>query len=255
LSSTEPLGFAVFLNEGMRLVREAEKEAITLRLMGALAVRNHSHEFGNLFGETRKPTDIDFVTYGAQRHVVKDFMTRMNYEPDNRIISLFGGTRHIYYDRSGRWHVDLFMDKLEFCHTIELTDRLKLDTPTIPLADIVLEKMQIVQINEKDLKDTAVLFREHEVARSDREQINGEYIAGILSRDWGFYYTVVQNLEKSKGFVSAQDLPGEDKSIIRSRIDKLLSMIEDEPKNGKWKMRARIGPRMKWYRDVEEVTR
>lgn len=131
---------------------------------------------------------------------------------------------------------------------------MELDFPTITPSDLLLEKMQIVQITEKDLKDTMILLREHEIKEHENDVINTKYIAKLLSNDWGFYYTVTTNLKKTKEFLNFFDaLTDEDKNIISEKIDKLLDYIEREPKSLKWKARAKIGTRKKWYREVETI--
>lgn len=131
---------------------------------------------------------------------------------------------------------------------------MELDFPTITPSDLLLEKMQIVQITEKDLKDTMILLREHEIKEHENDVINTKYIAKLLSNDWEFYYTVTTNLKKTKEFLNFFDaLTDEDKNIISEKIDKLLDYIEREPKSLKWKARAKIGTRKKWYREVETI--
>jgi hypothetical protein len=116
--------------------------------------------------------------------------------------------------------------------------------------------MQIVQINEKDIKDTVVIMREHDVGDLDNETVNARYIARTLSDDWGFYYTVTTNLGKVKNSLSSvQVLSDQDRADVSSKIDKLVSCIEEQPKSMRWKMRAKIGTKKKWYNDVEEVVR
>jgi len=152
--------------------------------------------------------------------------------------------------------LDVFFDRLEMCHTIDFMDQLEVDYPTISLANLLLEKMQIVQLNEKDAIDTVVLLREHDVGKVDDQTINLEYISRLLSKDWGFYYTVTTNLKRIRDeFLPSYDLSGEDKTDVEHKIDTLLERVEKKPKSLRWKMRARIGAKKKWYRDVEELYR
>jgi hypothetical protein len=168
--------------------------------------------------------------------------------------------REIYVDPHGQRHsVDVFYDKLDFCHPVEFKGRLELDSPTIPLSDIVLEKLQIVEINEKDLKDLMIIFLEHPVGGGEqaaREEIDGRYIAKRFSGDWGFYYTANLNFDKILAFLPRYDAFTPDhRRTIAGRIAELRELIEHAPKSTAWKMRARIGPRKKWYRDVAEEYR
>ena len=147
---------------------------------------------------------------------------------------------------------DSFFDKLAFCHTINFAGRLELDSPTITLGDLLLEKMQIVEINEKDIKDTLIMLREHEIQESEKESVNARYIAKLLSDDWGFYHTATTNLDKVKSHLDKfTSLSDEDRQDIRSKVDILLGAIEKEPKSMKWQMRAKIGTRKIWYTKVE----
>ncbi len=116
--------------------------------------------------------------------------------------------------------------------------------------------MQIVQINEKDLKDTTVLLLEHDIGNGDNDIINADYVAKILASEWGFYYTVTVNLGKVKDYVERYTSLGQDdRALVKGRIDKLLESFNRAPKSMSWKMRAKVGPKKKWYRDVEEVDR
>jgi hypothetical protein len=116
--------------------------------------------------------------------------------------------------------------------------------------------MQIVNLEQKDMIDTTMLLREHDVGNAGPETIDAPYIARRLSDDWGFYYTCTTNLKKvNDKLATYQELKQEDREDVNKKIEKLLKIIEDEPKTMRWKLRARIGPSKKWYRDVEEVRR
>jgi len=246
-----------FVQEALRIIGEAEKRGILLRLLGATAIKFHSPRFGYLYEDMQRAlTDLDLISYGRFRPLLKDFVKSLGYTADDRFIALHGHKRQLYYDETNKRTVDIFLDKLEFCHVINFAGRIELDNPTITLADILLEKMQIVQINEKDIKDTIIMLREHEVGEIEKETVNAKYITKLLSNDWGFYYTVTTNLGKVRDFLPEfKALSESDRSDVASKIDKLLTYIEKEPKSFSWKMRARVGPSKKWYTEVEEISR
>lgn len=243
-----------FVEEGLRVINMAQEEGILLRLMGATAIMVHCSKYRYLFGSLgRSLTDLDFMTYGKFRKKLEKFFVRLGYAPDKRTLYHHGDTRHKYFDNRNHRAVDVFFDELAFSHTVNLEDRLELDSPTITLSDLLLEKMQIVQINEKDIKDTVIMLREHEIQNGEEEVINARFIARTLADDWGFCYTVTTNLDKAKRFLNLfSALTVEDRQDVRSKIDALLKTIEDEPKSMKWQMRAKIGLRKKWYTEVEE---
>jgi hypothetical protein len=134
---------------------------------------------------------------------------------------------------------------------------LDLEPFTIPLADMLLEKMQIVHINEKDIIDTIMLLREHEIGEGNMpETIDAQYIATLLSKDWGFYYTFTTNLARVQEKVTnTQELSEDDRIDVGKKIRALSDILEKQPKTFGWKMRAKIGTKNKWYKDVEEVRR
>ena len=245
----------------LEIVDSAEQHGIHLRLLGAVAFRIHCPAHQDLqVSMNRVLTDLDFAAYYKQEKAIdKFFMSDMDFE--SQTASLTPGLmigRKIFYDRRDeRPHVDIFFDKLNMCHVVSWEKgRLELDKPTLALADLMLEKLQIVHINEKDVKDVMMLLLEHDVGDGDKEVVNGQYISKIMAKDWGFYYTTTTNLNKIKSMLGQYDaLTPADCEIISTRIDKLVGMIEDEPKSLSWKLRAKVGTKKQWYNDVEEVER
>jgi len=258
MEAIDPEREARFYNEALSIVKRGEEVGILFRLLGAIAVNYHCPQHHYLYKEmARAFTDIDLITYSKYRPKMKKFFTDLGYTPYERLIaSPAGQYRHIYWSEEKGWQVDVFFDALHMCHKVDFRGRLELDSPTIALADIILEKMQIVEINLKDIKDAICLLLEHDVGDREEEMVNGAYISKVLSDDWGYYYTVTTNLNKVKAFLGEFDvLTKEDREVVSSRIDRLLIMIEEAPKSFKWKARARIGPKTKWYNVVEEVYR
>jgi hypothetical protein len=244
----------MIINNAKKLIETANEKGLFLRVLGAIAFRIHCPKFGHLLGKSRAITDIDFMAYSKQMNKIERHIVEHGYEMRPPSIAALAARRRIFYDRKNGVTIDVFFDKLEMCHDIDFRGRLEVDYPTIPLAEMLLEKLQIVQINEKDVKDLIILFREHEIGDNDKEIINAKYIAKLLSKDWGFYYTATTNLKKIKSLLGHyRTLVGTDKEFIESRIDKLLDIIEREPKSLGWKLRAKIGTKKVWYRKVEEI--
>jgi len=226
-----------------------------MRLMGATAIYYRCPNSRSIIDVMNRPlTDLDFVTSSKYVRHIPDFFANLGYEGNDRVNALFGLRRQIYTDARSRRHVDVFVDKLSFCHQIDLTDRLEVDPITLGLADLLLEKMQIVKMNEKDAKDSVILLLNHDLSDHDGDDINAGYIATLLAADWGFYYTVTTNLKKTAEYAdSLTILDSEQKNVIRTRIHSLLERIERQNKSLGWKVRARIGTSKKWYDDPEDV--
>jgi hypothetical protein len=246
---------AKYVRKGLEIVETARKESIELRLLGAVAVKIQSPKLRKFHEDMmdRQATDLDFIAYSKDRNKIKKLFEKLKYTPIKTVLPM--ENRDLFIENDGV-KVDVFYDKLAMCHAIDFTHRLEVDYPAISIADIILEKTQIVKINEKDIKDLIILFAEHEVGSGDNRMINSSYISKLLAKDWGFYYTVTTNLKLVRDQflgkwkdASAQEYLDK----VGPRIDKLLRQIEVEPKSMGWKMRQSVGTKKKWYKDVEEV--
>lgn len=249
------------------LVREAEVMAdglkgtgILARLLGATAIRMHAHQYTELHEALgRQLSDIDFASYSQQREKIEQYFTKeLKYQMLGAAITPgLLMDRCIFFDETGaKPRVDVFLDKLQMNHLIDFRGRLETYYPTIPITELVLEKLQIVRINEKDIKDLIVLFLAHEIGESGSDTVDAKYIAKLLSKDWGFYYTVSSNLKKLEPMTKKYEVLNEDfRREVLSKARRLEEYIEREPKNTKWKIRAKVGPSVSWYNEVEEVER
>jgi hypothetical protein len=259
-SSKDSASSSEFIGEALRIVKEGEERNIPLRLMGGFAIRLHCPNNEHLYELLdRKPAyDLDFVTYSKHRPSMKQLFADLGYAPMVSMALLFGTgkTRAVYKDDNHNRSVDVFFDKLEMCHVIEFKDRLELDNPTISLSDLLLQKIQICKINEKDIKDVMILLREHQIGETDKESVNVGYISKLLSRDWGFWFSAVTNLKKTREFLADyKALKDTDQKDIETKIAEILKALEDEPKSVQWKLRSKIGTSKKWYTEVEELIR
>jgi len=248
-----------FVDEAEKLVERAQAKGVFIRILGSTAFRIHSPGYVAIHESMDRPlTDIDFMAYSKQDRQLEAFFVAEGYSPMVAALTpeLFA-TRRIYTHPSNGIHIDVFLDDLSMCHKVPFRNRLEIDSPTIPLAELVLEKTQIIQLADKDIKDMLILLAAHPVGDNDKETINGKYIADLLGKDWGFYYTNKLNLAKIRNGLSVhrQLFPEQDAKNIEARIDLLTRMIEEAPKSLKWKTRAALGPKVKWYNDVDEVER
>jgi len=248
-----------FEHAAVRIAEAAKSEGIPLRVLGACAIRIQCGESKRLLDEMQRAiSDLDFISYGKYEPKVTPFFTKLGYRVDGDVSKyyshLYGMLRDRFKDPNTGSTLDVFYDRLQMCHTVDLTKRLEVDFPTISLTDLLLEKMQIVQINKKDLDDMVVLLMSHSVSDSDQKSVNRKYLAQVLSEDWGFYYTVTTNLQKLKEYAAAYFARTGTTDSVGKKVDELLQSIEAHPKAFKWKMRAKIGNRQKWYNDVDEVS-
>jgi hypothetical protein len=245
---------ADYVERALDLVEKAAARGIELRILGSLAYRLHCPRNLALFEAMKRDlTDIDFAARGDQRRDVRQFLADLGYEIDQDLLVTTEGKRYAFQDPGTGLVVDVFFDELYFCHPIPLRDRLALDSPTITPTDLLLEKMQIVEINPKDIKDSLVLLLEHDLQTDTQDAIDADYIARVLGDDWGFFHTVTTNLTRlSRDATEDGWLDDAQAHVVRSRIGELLATIEAAPKSTRWRLRARVGTRKRWYQEVAE---
>jgi hypothetical protein len=237
---------------------EAARRGVTLRLIGSLAVSlrcETTRHLSELLGR-RMPRDIDFVGYAAQSEAIEKLFASRGYllHPAVRNSREWGVKRLIYTDATGH-KVDVFLDELVMAHTITFAGRLEGEERTVSLADLLLSKLQIQRITENDLIDMVVLLGGAGFGPGE-DEIDLVYIAGIMAADWGFHRTTLANLAKFDQAVERYGaLPRDVADTVRARGRQLAAAIESEPKTARWRLRARIGTRVPWYEDVEEVDR
>jgi hypothetical protein len=243
-------------DEMQRIVSEAQKQDIFLRLIGGLAVKAHCPHAGHRALEREYP-DIDFVTdkTGAKR--LTDFLPAMGYTPNKTFNTLSGDRRQLYYDEPRGRQIDVFIGDFEMCHKLPLADRLDVEPLTIPLAELFLSKAQVVQLNRKDVLDLLALLVDHEVGPQDEETINTQVIADLCANDWGLYTTILMTIRKLDDVLDGGDIELDKSQVqtIRGRLATIQGTMEAAPKSLAWKMRAKVGTRVRWYEEVEEVQR
>ncbi len=255
------------LAEALRIVGVADREGVLLRLMGGMAVRAHAPEWTHR--TRRREVDIDFATRSKDRKAAFALLEREGYTPDKRHNALFGQHQGYFMDAARKRPVDILVDKLEMCHRIEFGDRLGRSTPTLPVAELLLSKLQIVKINRKDVLDAIILLAEHPLGQDDGEvdstkglsAINIPRVLSFTSNDWGWWRTVTGNLEVLAQYLDSEfteadvDVGGHRPVLFdpRAQLEGLRSAIIDAPKSTRWKLRAAIGERQQWYHLPEEV--
>ena len=242
------------IDEMYRVINAAREQNILLRVVGGLAVRVHSVDPQRFIA--REYADIDFVVEKIEYNKLALFFNSVGYIPNKQFNLLNGTRRQIYFDRSSDRHIDVFVGDFEMCHKIPLKDRLHLDPITIPLAELLLSKTQIVELNRKDAFDIINLIFNNEVGSDDRK-INLGRIAELCVSDWGLYKTNSINLERVENIVKNEDLSlsDEERQLLLGRIHQIQHVLDEIEKPLAWQLRDRVGTRVRWYIEVEEVDR
>lgn len=240
------------LTEAQRLLAVAQTIDLPVRALGGAAIALR-------VGERMPPSlrraiaDIDLATPKRAGRQVEDFLLTVGYEPNQAFNSMNGARRLLFYDsRHGR-QLDVFVGVFEMCHEIPLEARMLLEPRTLPLAELLLTKLQIRKLNAKDRNDLYALFSCCQVEDRDGEAINANRIAELCAEDWGLYRTTTINLDRLQEERVAVDLSEPERERLSTGLDRLRLVIEAHPKSRRWKLRARVGDRVRWYEDPEEV--
>jgi Uncharacterised nucleotidyltransferase len=241
------------VDEARRLLDVAAGEGATISLLGGVAIRLRADEVPEALDRNYK--DLDFVVPKGRGRDASKLLSASGYEPEASFNAMNGHERLLFHDLEHARQVDVFVGSFRMCHVIPLTERLAPGEPTVPLAELLLTKLQIVELNEKDVRDTALLFHGHEVADHDGDAVNAGRIAELCSGDWGLWRTITANLARCDELLADYDLPEEDRRRVSARITAVLEQIESAPKSRGWKLRAKIGERKRWYELPEEVER
>ena len=236
-----------------RLINAASESQIKLRAFGGLAILVHSQKDSRYF--RRDAPDIDLIVSKNERQKLESFFRSVGYSPDKQFNLLNGMRRQIYYRESDDLRIDILVGDFEMCHKLPLENRLQVDPVTIPMAELLLSKAQIVELNHKDAFDIISLLLNNEVGLEKDGRIGSDRIAWLCAHDWGLHKTTSINLERVKETFLAENLGlnPETREVVLSRISQIQSAMEAEEKPVAWRLRDRVGTRVRWYSEVEEV--
>jgi hypothetical protein len=244
--------------EAAAIVGDAQRRGVTVRVVGSTGIRMHCDAASAAMdGSARDAKDIDLLVSARQRAPLRRLLEENGYVTDRDVLVAMEGMRLCFRHPRRAIDVDVFVDKLEFCHTIELERRLDQHPTTLAAADLLLQKLQLHELTNNDLLDASIVLATHPVVdgEASAEEIDGGYIARLLSRDWGFHHDAVANLGQLRTALVAGDavpLAPQHRSRARGGADALAAMIEAAPKSRGWRLRARVGERMQWWDDVNE---
>jgi hypothetical protein len=245
---------ADILAEARHVLAGCAAHDVSARLAGGLAVAMHQH-LATPPELQRSYADIDIVIGRKDGRAAKMALLELGYVPNDRFNALRGDRRLLFYDTANGRQVDVFVGTFAMCHKLDLSGRLNLLPDTLCIADLMLTKLQIVEINAKDLIDAAQLLRNHRLSRADEahlDELSLDRLCAVTSNDWGWYTTLSDNLAKLAVF-ARDTLAGPDQVVVAERTKAIQQAIDEPGKSLRWKARARIGRHAPWYELPEEV--
>jgi hypothetical protein len=235
--------------EAGRIASAATTARMGVKLMGGAGIHLHSPS-AHRPPLRRKYGDLDYVISKRDRKAALAFFPSLGYEANERFNLMQGDRRLYFYDAEHGRQLDVFIDSIRMSHIIDLRDRLDHEGPCCSPADLLLSKLQIFEVNRKDLVDVTALLLDHPVAGNSDEAIDAAYIARLTAEDWRLYHALEVNIEKLRATLEELDV---DRDLVRSRLDEIWKAVEAHSKPLKWKLRAQVGERVSWYELPEEV--
>jgi hypothetical protein len=235
-------------DEAVRIVAAAAAAGVELRLLGGIAIQLRCNSVAHR-SLTRTAGDVDFCVLASDVPRLEPLFVAAGYEPWLPFNRLNAQNSQRFDRQDGTFSVDVFVDQLRMCHTLDFRGRLGLEPLTLPLADLLLSKAQIVELTEKDMQDAIALLRDHDLGGpGEPDRIDLDRVVSVCADDWGWYRTVTGSLEKTR---AAADRLLDGEVAVGERIDRLSRAIEEAPKSRRWKLRARVGERKRWYEEPE----
>jgi hypothetical protein len=236
--------------EAKRVVESAARAGLTIRILGGVAVRMQAPSETPVL--PRRIGDIDLAIRQGGSRTLADLLKSSGYAGDDMFNALNGARRLLFFDLANNRKLDVFVGEFEMCHSIPIAGRLEKDPMTIPLAELLLTKLQIVQLTERDLRDIYSIAYHHQISTGDGSEIEADFIADLCAKDWGLWRTCTSTIQQCLTRLPDYGLPPEVSDVIAARLSALLKEIERAPKTSRWKLRARVGDRMRWYDEPEE---
>lgn len=232
--------------EGKRLTDLARQDGVLLRLLGGVAIQLRAAT-GAPLPLLRTCGDLDLIVPSGRSRAVGRFLMDAGYTAHTAFNALNGKTRLVFGGVDEQPKVDVFVGDFSMCHGIPLSGRIEVDDATLTLVDLLLTKLQIVQLTEKDIRDVCLTLFRHDIEDSDGGAINAQRMASLCADDWGLWRTVTRNLVTCCQALKGYDLDPSIRNSIAQQLETLTGRVENEPKSRAWRWRAKVGERKRWY--------
>ena len=218
------------LEEALLLIKDARAAGIECRLVGSLAVFFYVGERFRLRPVPAK--DIDLVSVIDSRRELQTFLKKMSWILDDSLL-MFAEKRETYRSGDLSETLDVYYDEIDGNHAIDVKGRLDITFPAITLTDLLLTKLQRVQMRIQDCWDTCALLE------LDPQGVELKYFAAVLGSDWGLYTTVMDNLEELEK--------------VGGKTRLLQTIALSGKKSLRWRLRSLVGRRKRWWKVVSDT--
>jgi hypothetical protein len=236
--------------EARQLISLAAEEGLVMRALGGVAVYLQSDDGQPRLVRSLK--DIDLAVARGKGKAASRVLAQAAYVADEMFNALRGSRRLLYHDpRNGR-HVDVFVGEFSMCHELPLTERLGRDPLTVPREELLLSKLQVVELTGNDQADIYNLLYHHDVGEREDAGISSPFIAALCARDWGLWRTCQLNIGRSLDNLGGSGLGPAEQQVVAGRLESLRRRIDAEPKSRRWRIRNQVGDKVRWYAEPEQ---
>jgi hypothetical protein len=238
------------VEEAGRLIGQLAEGDVVGRMLGGIAIALRCPAARPPSPLARDYSDLDIVVTRSSRRHLPAALAALEFTAADRFNAMNGHSRQLYTSRNGV-DLDVFIEQFKMCHELDLKGRIEIDDTTLPLAELLLTKLQVAELTDKDVRDCLALLLDHDLADGD-SGINATRICEVTSTDWGWFRTVTENLVKVTAHVRGLGLSADQADTAAARVDGLLARIDTAPKGLRWKARARVGDRVPWREEPDE---
>lgn len=239
------------IEAALQVIEATRAKGGEVRLIGGIAVAVRCPIARSGGPLVRTYSDMDLVTTHRDSRILATTLRDLGYVPADQFNALHGRTRLMFDDTRGL-HADVFVDAFAMCHRLEFEGRFAQGATTLSLAELLLTKLQVAELNEKDVADAAALFLDHEIGTGE-EDIDSDFVTEVLSGDWGWWRTVSENLRAIPGHLNALPLSEQEVKRVGQQSKMLVDLVDRTPKSLRWRMRAKVGDRAAWREEPEET--
>jgi hypothetical protein len=232
---------------GVDIIKAAERNGACIRLLGGVAVNLLCADSLDAEPSLRRtPKDIDLAGYSRQSTSIERTLTYCDFEGAKEFNFLNSGRRLIFYRRDGGVKIDMFLDEFHMCHRLSFKGRLGSLPLTLSLTDLLLTKLQVVELTEQDLTDIYAMLLQATMDASSSVSLDLCQIGAICATDWGWYKTLSGNVTLL-AHMSGRYLKGPSQERAVAALQMLTIAIEGRRKSLRWRVRAVIGEHKRWY--------
>lgn len=247
-----PTSLQSLLDVAVSVINTLAARRIVARLFGGLSIEVIA-PWKDIFGIDRPVKDIDIIVPRSSMITAMDVLSIDGWKMNGRNQRINSGILVCAIDNTSGTRLDMYADPVILNQTLYFGQRLRILEKTLTPVDLLISKLQIVNITDRDLDDICALAGGCQVAAVDSPStLNAERLKIICSNSWALQYTSIGNLDAAERRAGThRDIQEERLARILQNVSLLRNICTDCPKSWTWRLRAKIGPLLPWYEQID----